>query len=184
MLRPQALACLVVLATATPPAVSPIHALSVASESATHYSVTAEDPNGKTLTYQWRLIPPTADHACNHFSSSGNTAVWHHGDQDGCDHNLQVAQGYAGTVILVVTDGDFSCTATYFGTITGDGPPAACTPLAPATPSATATPTSSPGPAAAGIPAWQIAVAIVVFLAVAGGVGWFFLSSSTAARPR
>jgi len=181
MLRPQALACLVVLATATPPAVSPIHALSVASEFATHYSVTAEDPNGKALTYQWRLIPPTADPACNHFSSSGNTAVWHHGDHDGCDHNVQVAQGYPGTVVLVVTDGDFSCTATYFGTITGNGPAVACAPLA-STPSATATPTAAASPATAGIPAWQIAIAILVFLAVAGGVGWFFLSSSTAKR--
>ncbi len=174
---------LLLAASPAPPPVSPIHAESVASELATHYTVTAEDTSGRALTYQWRLIPPTADPTCNHFSGTGNAAVWHHGDQDGCDHNLQVAQGYAGTVILVVTDGDFSCTATYFGTITGDGPPAACTPLAPATPSATATPTSSPGPAAAGIPAWQIAVAIVVFLAVAGGVGWFFLSS-TAARSR
>jgi len=175
---------LLLAASPAPPTLTSIHAELVESEFATHYTVTAEDPSGKALTYQWRLIPPTADPGCNHFSATGNSAVWRHGDQDGCKHNVQVAQGHPGTVVLVVTDGNFSCTATYFGTVTGDGPAAACTPLAPATPSAAATPTAAAGPAANGIPPWQIAIAIAVFLAVAGAVGWFLVSSPTRVRPR
>jgi len=171
-------ALLLTPAAATPPSISPIHAEFVPSEFATHYTVTAQDPNAKALSYQWRLIPPTADPACNHFSATGDTAIWQNGDQDGCNHNVQVAQGHPGTVIVVVSDGEYSCTATYFGTVTGNGPAAACSLLIQATPSAVAPtlPADAGAHANAGIPAGQIVVAILVFLAVAGGVGWFLLA--------
>src|SRR5205814_9794816 len=92
------------------------------------------------------------------------------------NHNVQVPQGHPGTVVVVVSDGEFSCTATYFGTVTGSGPASQCSVLTQATPSAAATPSSAGAPPATGIPAWQIAVALLVFLAVLGGVGWFLLS--------
>lgn len=161
---------------ASAPTVSPIQATFVQSEFATHYVVTAEDPNGKTLTYQWRLIPPTADPNCNHFSASGNQAIWHHGDQDGCNHNVQVAQGHPGTVIVNVTDGQFTCTATYFGTVTGTGTAPQCTALTQATPTGGATPSAAAPPQSTGVPVWQIVVGVLVFLAVLGGVGWFLLA--------
>jgi hypothetical protein len=169
---------LLAIAAAPPPlTVSNISANFVQAEFATHYTVTAQSP-GAALTYQWRLIPPTADPGCNHFSTTGNTAVWHHGDQDGCNHNVQVAQGHPGTVIVTVSNGGFSCTSTYFGTITGEGPVPQCTALNPITPSAGVTPTAA---AAAhqptGIPAWQIGVAVLVFLAVAGTVGYFLIAA-------
>ena len=173
---------LLIAAGAAPPAVSPIHAQLVESEFATHYTVTAQDPSGKTLTYQWRLIPPTTDAGCNHFSATGNTAVWHHGDQDGCNHNVQVARGHPGTVIVVVSDGSTSCTATYFGTVPGDGPAPQCGPFDQATPAAVTSPGVVPA-APHGIPPWQVIVAVVVFLAVAGGVGWFLIARLTREAP-
>ena len=161
----------------TPPAVSPIHALFIESASATHYTVTAQEPNGGgQLTYQWRLIPPTADPGCNHFSATGNTAVWQHGDQDGCNHQVQVSQGHPGTVIVTISDGAFICSATYFGTNSGIGPAPACSPVNRSIPSATAAPSAQSGFESQGAPAWQIFVAIAVFLAVTGGLGWFLLS--------
>jgi hypothetical protein len=163
-------------AGATAPTVSPVRATAVQAEFATHYAVTAEDPSGKSLTYQWRLIPPTADPGCNHLSATGATAVWHHGDQDGCNHNVQAAQGHPGTVIVVVSDGEFSCTATYFGTNTGSGTAPQCVALTLASPAATAAPTIAPALASSGFPLWQIVVGILVFVGVAGGVGWFLLA--------
>jgi hypothetical protein len=160
--------------TAQPLTVGQIQATFVESESATLYTISASSP-GASLTYQWRLIPPSGDPTCNKFHSSGNTAAWHHGDLDGCNHKVQVAQGHPGTVIVTVSNGGFTCTATYFGTISGRGPLPQCGPFDQATPTAVTTAPGAP-PDSHGIPAWQVAVAVVVFLAVGSAVGWFALT--------
>lgn len=118
----------------------PIHATFFQSLFATHYDVDGCAPrNARYLTFDWSLQPPTADPGCNHFASDvtvdifgfddgdPDEAAWAHGDQDGCNHNVQTVQGHPGTVTVVVADGEATCTASYFGTITGTGNPSACT---------------------------------------------------------
>jgi PKD repeat protein len=105
-----------------PPKVTPIAATFVQQDFATYYKATATDPDGDNLTYTWSLKPPKADPTCNAFSSpDSNDAVWKHGDQDGCNHQIYYSRGHPGIVTLKVTDGTFTCTETYFGTLTGKG---------------------------------------------------------------
>ena len=96
------------------------------SEFATHYTVTAQSLSG-TPTISWRLRPPANDRDCNHFSGSGNEAVWHHGDQDSCDHAKETQLGHTGTVSVEVTDTRWICQAEYYGTMSGTGPSPFCT---------------------------------------------------------
>ena len=106
-----------------------VQARFVQAEFATYYHVAASGGSGK-YRYQWALAPPSGDPGCNHFGPLPNdptTAIWHHGDQDGCDHNVQVSgKGHPGTVAVVVGDGSHSCSASYFGTETGTGSAADC----------------------------------------------------------
>jgi hypothetical protein len=110
----------------TPPVLSKMHAHFVESEKATHYTV---EVTGTTATpaYNWALQPPMDDPTCNKFevTSAGNEAIWHHADTDGCHHNgIQ----HDGTIVVVVLVAGWKCTATYFGTLDGDGPqPEPCT---------------------------------------------------------
>lgn len=160
----------------TPPSVGPINALFAPAEFATHYSVTATDAGGLPLTYRWSLVPPAADPGCNHFSAQpDHSAIWKHGDQDGCNHLVQGPQGHLGTVSLLVTDGRYDCTATYFGTNTGTGAPAACTALSQTTPSPAASPANTTHAASGGLPGWLLIVGIAV-LAGLGVLGWFLVS--------
>ncbi|HYM66262.1 MAG TPA: hypothetical protein VEW68_03125 [Patescibacteria group bacterium] len=161
------------------PTVGPVQAECVPSEFATHYRIVAADPNGRSLTYQWTLAAPAADPNCNHFSQQpDDSAIWHHGDQDGCNHNVQVPQGHPGTVTVVVSDGLYRCVATYFGTESGQGSPAACTAVSTATSTPATSPTSVPTstPAATnalstGLPAWLWGVGVVA-LAGAALIAW------------
>ena len=149
--------------------VGPVQAVFVPAEFATHYSVTASDiSGGRTLTYKWELKPPAADPNCNHFSQQpDNTAIWHHGDQDGCNHNVQVPNvGHPGTVTVIVSDGVYQCEASYFGTESGPGSPALCSALG----STTSNPTpksSGTQSGSTGISPWLWIIALVMLI-VAG----------------
>src|SRR5665213_3119584 len=93
-----------------PPKVTPLAAKFVQADFATYYSASATDPDGDTLTYTWSLKPPKADAGCKLFSTPTPTsAVWKHGDRDGCNHNIYGARGHPGIITLKVTDGTFTC---------------------------------------------------------------------------
>lgn len=132
-----------------PLSLSAITAAFVPAEFATHYTVTAVDREKRKLTYKWGLtlelvdaagatppgVPPGAgvgaavDQGCdNHGVLSSNTPefVWHHGDQDGCNHDKQGPSGHQGLITVTVSDGVWSCTATYKGTNDGTGQAAVC----------------------------------------------------------
>jgi hypothetical protein len=114
-----------------PPSVTPIGAVFIQADFATYYGVTATDPAGRKLTYAWSLKPPDKDPNCKMFSTPAAEpwrSVWYHGDQHGCNHLVTDpgGAGHPGTVTLVVSNGLFNCTLTYFGTETGTGPPPTC----------------------------------------------------------
>jgi hypothetical protein len=97
----------------------------VQSEFATHYKVQATDTAGRALAWSWVLEPPSDDPGCNnHGVLSGADAqfVWHHGDNDGCNHAKEGPTGHLGTVEVTVSDGLWSCVASFFGT-QGNGSP-------------------------------------------------------------
>ena len=92
------------------------------------------------MHYEWSLKPPFVDRNCDSFAQvdlNPASAVWHHGDEDGCDHSKMGLQGHPGTVTVTITVPPFSCTATFTGTETGDGPAAACVNERPAAPTHT-----------------------------------------------
>ena len=104
--------------------------------------------------------------------------MWKHGDQDGCNHQIYYNRGHPGIVTLKVTDGTFTCTETYFGTLTGKGLFADCkrtakpTPRAEAGSRAAAATTAAAGTAAAttvAAVAVAVAAAAVAAAAVAAG---------------
>jgi PKD repeat protein len=105
-----------------PPKVTPIAATFVQQDFATYYHATATDPDGDKLVSTWSLKPPKADPGCSLFNSPDpSDAVWKHGDQNGCNHQIYYNRGHPGIITLKVTDGTFTCTETYFGTLTGKG---------------------------------------------------------------
>ena len=122
------------------PKVEPLHANFVQSAFATFYTIKVEAPPGTSLRYEWSLKPPAADPACDTFAQvklNPASAVWHHGDQDGCDHTKTGPQGHPGTVTVTITALPFVCTATFLGTETADGPAATCVDQRPAAPTHT-----------------------------------------------
>ena len=111
----------------TPPKVTPIKATFNPKAFATTYIASATDADGDKLKLSWQLAPPTQDPKCNKFATVTPTqAIWHHGDQDGCNHAVQGPRGHKGTVRFFVSDGPWTCTETYDGTITGSGGGAVC----------------------------------------------------------
>ncbi|MFI5041416.1 MAG: hypothetical protein ACHQNA_06145, partial [Acidimicrobiales bacterium] len=105
----------------------------VQAEFATHYTVVASDRDGYPLTYTWTLDPPAVDLPCNNHGvlhSSTAEFIWHHGDQDDCNHNVQGPTGHKGSVGVVVSDGHWTCEGSYFGTEGSNGSPDATAPLA------------------------------------------------------
>lgn len=111
------------------PRLTPIEATFDPTAFATTYTASASDPDGDKLSFRWSLTPPAVDPKCNKFSQLSVTkAIWHHGDQDRCNHAAQGPRGHRGTVNFTASDGTWTCTETYDGTISGGGPAnTACT---------------------------------------------------------
>jgi hypothetical protein len=136
----------------TPPTLSAIHADFVQSAFATFYRVElAGAPAGVTPRYTWTLSPPPNDPSCKVFAQTDidpSRAVWHHADQDSCDHNKMGPQGHLGTVSVEVRLSPYVCTASYLGTETGDGAAGKCVDTRPsASPPPTPRPSTTLSPA-------------------------------------
>ena len=89
------------------------------AQRATFYSVAVGSP--ESVTYHWSLTPPKDNPRCNKFGpvpGHPNQAVWHHADTDGCTH---IGVQHDGTVHVRVTTAHWSCTESFFGTLTRVG---------------------------------------------------------------
>ena len=120
--------------TTAPPSLSPITATFVQSAYSTYYEIKATNPAG--LSYQWSVSIPTDPGCAAGFKGhtpSPNGASWYHQDEkEGgpCNHSgadYSPAFGHPGTVTVIVTSPEWSCTASYHGTLTGTGSPPQCT---------------------------------------------------------
>jgi hypothetical protein len=103
------------------PKLTPVHAEFVEAQRETVYTISAT--GGGAATYRWQLTPPKGNPTCNKFApvpDKPNEAVWHHADTDGCTHT---GFQHLGLVTVTVTTADWECTATFFGTLTKNGPP-------------------------------------------------------------
>jgi hypothetical protein len=132
------------LAADTQPVLSPIHAVFVEAEKATHYTVTITPASSPV--YVWTFKAPPDDPNCRNVvkGATPNELIWKHSAADGCMHN---SPSHDGTIGVVVTQGDWVCQATIVGTLDHDGPtPGPCvsrTGTAPPTSTGTST---TPGP--------------------------------------
>jgi hypothetical protein len=123
---------------AAEPDLKPIHAvftpaqLGQACAPPSCQTVYTEDAGGVGLSYQWAVSIP-ADPACaagfQPNTPQANQATWYHADvSEGghCNHSGTTydpnGRGHPGTVVVVVSNSAWTCTATYFGT-QGNGTP-------------------------------------------------------------
>jgi hypothetical protein len=136
------------LVTKVAPTLAAIHALFDPSARATYYTVSdVTIPAGTKASgepsYTWHLSPPPDDPTCNHFQTSASStraAVWFHADvtekpEDGCHHRTQMHNGTVTVTATLTLNNDsrpWTCVATYFGTLSGDGDIGLCTITAPA----------------------------------------------------
>jgi hypothetical protein len=117
---------------------NPIDAVFVPAKKQANYTERAKDPDGRNLHYHWTLVEHN-DPTCINFAPNepdDNRAIWHHGDDQGCNHALAGPRGHVGTITVIVRDGKFLCAAFYngsqgdSGSPTGTGSdPAPCQPL-------------------------------------------------------
>jgi Divergent InlB B-repeat domain len=112
------------------PVLRPIHAVFT---QATFSTVYTENATGQDLKYQWAVSIP-ADPPCASGFQPGkpqaNQATWYHADvSEGgpCNHSGSTydatGRGHPGTVVVVVSNGYWSCVATYYGTQGDNGAP-------------------------------------------------------------
>jgi hypothetical protein len=115
------------------PDITQIQAQFPEGATATQYSVTVHALPGRGIDYAWSLTPPADDPTCNHLEqlAAPRYALWHHSTDDGCHH---FGTQHNGVVKVVATvhwpekHTDWTCTATYDGTLSGLGPtPGPCT---------------------------------------------------------
>jgi hypothetical protein len=117
------------------PRLLPLHAFFDQSRFSTYYTETAI---GDSLTYGWAVSIPADPPCAAGFTPNtplASQASWFHADvSEGgpCNHSGTTYDpnngGHPGTVVVVVSNKDWNCVATYFGTLSGDGPtPKPCT---------------------------------------------------------
>ncbi len=108
-------------AVAAKPTLLPVNAVFDPNQRATFYTVSVEQGGEAVSTYRWSLTTPPGNPTCNKFGplpGKPNEAVWHHADTDGCTHNgIQ----HDGTVHVTVLSAHWSCSESFFGTLTKTG---------------------------------------------------------------
>jgi hypothetical protein len=110
---------------AKPPVLKPIEAEFEPANRQTVYTERATSPDGRDLHYHWTLVEHN-DPTCSNFEPNEprqNQAVWHHADDQGCNHSLEGPRGHVGTVTVVVRDGAYKCLASYDGSQGDNGSP-------------------------------------------------------------
>jgi hypothetical protein len=110
---------------AKPPKLKPIEAEFEPANRQTVYTERATSPDGRDLKYHWTLVEHN-DPTCINFEPNEpreNQAIWHHADDQGCNHNLEGPRGHVGTVIVVVRDAAYECLASYDGSQGDNGSP-------------------------------------------------------------
>jgi hypothetical protein len=114
--------------TAEPtPTIGKIQAEFVEGVTYTQYSVTVTALPGRGIDYAWSLTPPADDPTCTKLVTlaSPRYAQWQHSMADGCHHNTTQHNGVVRVVATVhwpEVQIDWTCTATYNGTLSGLGP--------------------------------------------------------------
>ncbi len=105
------------------PSLLPVKAVFDPNQRATFYTVGIEQGGEPVVSYRWTLTTPPGNPTCNKFApipGKPNEAVWHHAATDGCTHNgIQ----HDGTVHVAVLTAHWSCTESFFGTLTRTGTP-------------------------------------------------------------
>jgi hypothetical protein len=120
-------------ASLTQPGLTPIQADFNSLTYTTTYTENATAPGGQALSYAWALSFP-ADPACTvgfHANTpQPNQSQWYHEDTSSggiCNHTGTTydaaGRGHPGTVFVVVSNADWNCTASYFGTQGDAGSP-------------------------------------------------------------
>jgi hypothetical protein len=105
------------------PVVLPVKASFDPNQRATFYTVGVRQGGEEVTAYRWSLTTPPGNPTCNQFAAipgKPNEAVWHHADTDGCTHN---GVQHAGTVHVTLVSAHWSCTESFFGTLTRTGEP-------------------------------------------------------------
>jgi hypothetical protein len=101
--------------------VLPVKAAFDPNQRATFYTVGVQQGGEDVTAYRWSLTTPPGNPTCNKFApipGKPNEAVWHHADTDGCSHNgIQ----HDGTVHVTLVTAHWSCTESFFGTLTHTG---------------------------------------------------------------
>jgi hypothetical protein len=122
------------------PAVT-IHAQFISAESATHYTaIVTNVPLGDVpVVVFWKLTlmqidsNGKVDPPCNKTENGSVSTefIWHHGNTDGCNHDLEGLHGHQGRITVKIHLKDWDCLATYDGStgVPPDGPTRLCTPL-------------------------------------------------------
>ena len=108
-----------------PPNLKPLEADFDSANKQTVYTERATDPDGRNLRYHWTLVEHN-DPTCINFEPNQpreNQAIWHHADNQGCNHSLEGPRGHNGTITVVVRDGRFECAAFYNGSQGDNGNP-------------------------------------------------------------
>jgi hypothetical protein len=120
------------------PTITPIHAVFTPStvpgcSPPACTTVYTENATGQDLTYQWTVSIPADPNCAAGFHPNQpqlNQATWYHADESEggpCNHSGTTydptGHGHPGTVVVVVSNSAWTCTATYFGTQGDQGNP-------------------------------------------------------------